>query len=211
MSPRALLWLALAGVAGAALALVALDDVVARTPALHPAAPGALFVVGVTVFEVVTALDLHRFANIVAFAAVAVVCAARPAWRAQVRPLLFMASTLFVARYGVGLMKPLFGRLRPRQMLEGHVDATSTFFQGGGSFPSGHGAHAFALALPLALLFPRWRAPLLGMAAFVAVARVAVNDHYPSDVLAGMAWAALVTWASARILLPKSLGGSSRM
>jgi membrane-associated phospholipid phosphatase len=49
------------------------------------------------------------------------------------------------------------------------------------------------------------------MAAFVAVARVAVNDHYPSDVLAGMAWAALVTWASARILLPKSLGGSSRM
>jgi membrane-associated phospholipid phosphatase len=55
------------------------------------------------------------------------------------------------------------------------------------------------------LLFPRWAILFLGLAALVAVARVAVNDHYVADVLASLAWAALVTWLLARLLVPRTL------
>ncbi|MEA2466020.1 MAG: hypothetical protein QOJ57_146, partial [Thermoleophilaceae bacterium] len=53
------------------------------------------------------------------------------------------------------------------------------------SFPSDHATAAFAIAVAVAL---RWRPAgwaLLAMAAVVAVGRVFLGLHYPSDVLAG--------------------------
>jgi len=52
------------------------------------------------------------------------------------------------------------------------------------SFPSGHSAAAFAVALPVALTWPWAAAPALGLAAAVAWSRVALRVHYASDVLA---------------------------
>ena len=61
------------------------------------------------------------------------------------------------------------------------------------SFPSGHATTLFALALALALFWPRGRVVLLAAAAFLASSRIVINKHYVSDVIAGAGLAYLST------------------
>jgi undecaprenyl-diphosphatase len=54
------------------------------------------------------------------------------------------------------------------------------------SFPSGHAARAFLLAVLASALAPGWLALFLWIwAPLVALARVAMGVHYVSDILAG--------------------------
>ena len=62
------------------------------------------------------------------------------------------------------------------------------------SFPSGHATTAFAAAVALSLLVPRWRWWALGLAAIVAYSRVYLGVHYWSDVIAGAIIGAAVAW-----------------
>jgi undecaprenyl-diphosphatase len=55
------------------------------------------------------------------------------------------------------------------------------------SFPSDHATVAFALALAVFLWHRRAGWLMLAMASVLAVSRVAVGTHYPSDVLGGAA------------------------
>ncbi len=56
------------------------------------------------------------------------------------------------------------------------------------SFPSGHAARAFLLAVVAAGLGPAWLAAALWVwAPLVALARVSMGVHYVSDILAGLA------------------------
>ncbi len=52
-------------------------------------------------------------------------------------------------------------------------------------FPSDHATAAFAIAVALLLRDRRWGAGVLGLATLLAVGRVALGLHYPTDVLAG--------------------------
>jgi undecaprenyl-diphosphatase len=56
-----------------------------------------------------------------------------------------------------------------------------------GSFPSGHTLHAVMATLVLASLAPILTVPFALIAVLIAISRVALGVHYPSDVAAGAA------------------------
>ncbi len=64
------------------------------------------------------------------------------------------------------------------------------------SFPSDHAALAFALAIAVLLAHRRWGVVFLVLAMLVALGRIFVGVHYPSDVIVGAivggVWASLV-------------------
>jgi len=53
------------------------------------------------------------------------------------------------------------------------------------SFPSGHTATSFALAVVAGARYRRWLAPLLVVAALVGCSRVYIGVHFPGDALGG--------------------------
>lgn len=82
------------------------------------------------------------------------------------------------------LIKRTVGRTRPWSIMD--VDLDDTLMNPHSySFPSGHAATAFAAAIILAARFPRWRWPLLGLATLIALSRVVLGAHWPSDIAAG--------------------------
>jgi undecaprenyl-diphosphatase len=109
--------------------------------------------------------------------------------------LVFVFAAIAASGLTVDLVKVLVGRSRPRLLEEEGIyrfapPGLSSVYQ---SFPSGHTATLFAAACAAGFLFPRWRWPLLALAAVLAITRLAVGAHYLSDVLAGATIAILVT------------------
>ena len=86
----------------------------------------------------------------------------------------------------VTVLKRLIGRARPLR-IEGHdiYFSTLAWRVDFASFPSGHSTTAFAAAVALGALFPRARVALWIYAGLIALSRVMLSAHYPSDVIAG--------------------------
>ena len=120
--------------------------------------------------------------------------------------IVLVTLTHLLARNASWLVKWLTGRLRPSQWIKAGGD--DTFFRDGFSFPSGHVLLFASIVLPIVVAYPRAR-PLLAIVAFVMIARVAVNAHFLSDVLAGLAVTALFTWLAA-LLVRRALPSQSR-
>lgn len=108
---------------------------------------------------------------------------------------------VFAAVGGTGLagdiMKPLFGRARPRLYLSDGVfgftwhGAHAAYW----SFPSGHAITIVALATSLAMIDRRWLPAGVLVALLVIVSRIVLVEHYVSDVIAG----ALLAWTGCQI------------
>jgi membrane-associated phospholipid phosphatase len=86
------------------------------------------------------------------------------------------------------VLKPVAGRNRPNAPQE-----KQEWFDGGGSFPSGHSIEAWSLASVVAHQYSdkKW-VPFVayGLASVVGTARFAAQQHYASDIVAGgaMGW-----------------------
>jgi undecaprenyl-diphosphatase len=53
------------------------------------------------------------------------------------------------------------------------------------SFPSGHTLHAVCFSLLITSYFPEWTSALAALALLIALSRVILGLHYPTDVAAG--------------------------
>ena len=115
---------------------------------------------------------------------------------------LLAGIALLIASLASGALKDLIGRLRP-PLADGTLSALVAL-PADASFPSGHATSAFAAAGVVAALHPRLRAPVLGLAALVALSRVYLGVHFPSDVLAGAALGLGI--AAAAMALGRRLG-----
>jgi undecaprenyl-diphosphatase len=94
-------------------------------------------------------------------------------------------------------LKNAFHRSRPfvQEIVTLRVSPTTAASQrNDDSFPSGHAGNAFMVATLLADRLRRGRCGLYGMAALVALSRVYLGVHYPSDVLVGSCFGLSVTW-----------------
>jgi undecaprenyl-diphosphatase len=137
----------------------------------------------------------YIFALCVVVAIVAVLAAARardPLVKARMNGLAARAMFVFMVNAVGGIasqaLKHLAGRARPKLMdMVGpfHFDLFS-IRASLASFPSGHTVTVFATATALGYFVPRLRVPLYLVATLVAISRLAIGAHYPSDVLAGV-------------------------
>ncbi len=94
-------------------------------------------------------------------------------------PLLALSDQL-----SSSIIKPMVGRLRPCAELAGQVHLL-VGCGSGRSFPSSHAVNNFGVATLFAYYYPKARIYLYIFAGLVALSRVAVGVHYPSDILAG--------------------------
>ncbi len=69
-----------------------------------------------------------------------------------------------------------------------------------GSFPSGHTLHAASFTLLCAAYYPATLWAIIPLAISIAVSRVVLGHHYPSDVLAGGIMGCLLGYGSLTLL-----------
>jgi undecaprenyl-diphosphatase len=116
------------------------------------------------------------------------------------RPLLLVVLVVSVRLSAIldGVLKRAIGRQRP-PLADPHVHPLIPVPHDP-SMPSGHAMMAFTGAVFLAAVVPRFRWPLLVLAAGIALSRVYLGVHYPSDVAGGllMGRAVAALWPSAR-------------
>jgi undecaprenyl-diphosphatase len=109
-------------------------------------------------------------------------------------PLLFASDKLSSA-----VIKELVARPRPCHQIGGVAVIPGIHLLvdcgGGKSFPSSHAVNNFGVATLLTFYFRRWWWAFYLWATLVAVSRVAVGVHYPSDILAGAAIGSAVALA----------------
>jgi membrane-associated phospholipid phosphatase len=189
---RALLRLGVGSVAG--LAIVAATMVLIDAPAVTAAqrAPGWL----IEIFDHITEFGKSFWFLIpIALALAAIAFLASPALpRMSQGVLAALAARLGFLFLAIGLPglvftvgKRLVGRARP--FVEG--SANPLIYRPLGwnveyaSLPSGHAIDAFAAAMAIGALWPRTRLVMWTYAVLIAVSRVVLRAHFPSDVMVG--------------------------
>ena len=104
--------------------------------------------------------------------------ALRPAFEAGL-------AVLITDRVGHTIIKPWIGRFRPCYALPEGTFRQLADAGNQGSLPSLHSSNAFAVAMAVTLCWPMAGRVLFPFAALIAVSRVFVGVHWPSDVAAG--------------------------
>lgn len=101
-------------------------------------------------------------------------------------PALQMALTSLTGVLLYRWMKDSAVRERPFITFDGEIDCLCAPLDRY-SFPSGHTLHAVSMAILISAHFPLWGPAAFAFAALVALSRVVLGLHYPSDVFVGAA------------------------
>lgn len=108
--------------------------------------------------------------------------------------LLSLAVNFLIANL---ILKPLVARIRPYEAIEGLkilIAAPHDY-----SFPSGHTSASFAVALVYLRKMPKpYGVCFVVLAALIAISRLYVGVHYPTDVLGGFLIGMISSWAVCR-------------
>lgn len=101
--------------------------------------------------------------------------------------LQFLFFAVLVPNLAGEIIKWIVGRGRP--FVGGEASVFNFSYFGGSeayaSFPSGHAVTCFALAFAVSALWPRARFMMMVYAVLIALSRLVLLAHHPSDVVAG--------------------------
>jgi undecaprenyl-diphosphatase len=114
--------------------------------------------------------------------------------RKAIRPILQVGITMLITdQLGHEVLKPFFHRLRPCFALpSGSVHQLMDISSTSGAMPSLHAGNSFAFATALALCLPGSKRFTFPVAVLIALSRIGVGVHWPSDIIAGAIYGALV-------------------
>ena len=128
-----------------------------------------------------TISDLGEGLGWVAGGAAIAMLGGRKGRRAGLATALASVSATYIVQKRV---KPIFRRVRPYIDREARVVGVRPVDH---SFPSGHAASSFAAATALSAYYPKAAPLAFSVATGVAVSRVHLGVHFPSDVAVGAA------------------------
>jgi len=118
------------------------------------------------------------------------------------RRLPALGSAALAVALGIGLflfLKKKIGRRRPCAFVPhcwSSILPPDQF-----SFPSGHTITAFAVAVSLSHFYPGLSVGLFFCASSIAISRVVLGMHFPTDVLVGALLGSSLAYISVRVLL----------
>ncbi|MEO0329504.1 MAG: phosphatase PAP2 family protein [Pseudomonadota bacterium] len=135
--------------------------------------------------------------------------AARIHWHHIFLKLYFIFTSVAYSGFIVILLKNLFGRARPmlHNLYQPDVWFSSPFTDGYlyASFPSGHTTTCVSFTLAVLLVAPRIGYLICPLAVLVSLSRVAIGEHFPSDVVGGLFVGIGFTYFYARVFARKRL------
>lgn len=104
--------------------------------------------------------------------------------KGEVRFVAAKGSIALAVSFVIGfLLKELFGRPRPYKIIPNAYIGDRVWKDY--SFPSGHTAAGFSLAVNYAMFYHQLAFPLTLCAVLVGLSRIYLGHHYPTDILAG--------------------------
>ena len=121
----------------------------------------------------------------------------------------FLFTAIAAPGLFVTVIKRLIGRSRP--FADGQVDSflylpLVVWRTDYASLPSGHATNVFAALIAVGVIWPRLRGIMWAYALIIALSRVVVLAHYPSDVFAGAIVGAVGAWLARDWFAARRLG-----
>ena len=102
--------------------------------------------------------------------------------RKKIKIFLLTFISMIIARFGVvSLIRFFYHRPRPFEAYDIQILITNNGF----SFPSGHAALFFAMAMAIYFYNKKWGLWFFTAATLMGLSRVIAGVHYPSDIIGG--------------------------